>query len=93
MRIDGGEAAAIAIARVLDGTIASNNLADILPYVKDDKPPYLCTDNILYMALEAGLITEIRGNIIWNEMKRRKRRLPDYSFSEAIRRFRLGWPR
>ena len=93
MRIGGGEAAAIAIARELDGTVASNNLRDILPYVKDDKPPYLCTDNILFMAYEDGLISEVQGNSIWNEMKRRKRRLPDYDFSEAIRGFSSGLPR
>jgi hypothetical protein len=93
MRIGGGEAAAIAIARELDGTVASNNLSDIFPYVKDEKPPYLCTDNILFMAYEAGLITDVQGNSIWNEMKRRRRQLPDYDFSEAIRRFHAGLPR
>ena len=93
MQIGGGEASAIALARELNGTVASNNLSDILYHVQSQNTPYLCTDNILFMALEAGLITDAQGNFIWNEMKRRRRSLPSYDFFESIRRTRLGLPR
>ena len=39
IQIDPGEAAAIIIARENNGTMASNNLKDILHYVKTEEPP------------------------------------------------------
>lgn len=81
-----GEAAAIVLAKSLCGTLASNNLADILPHVKGGQPPYIMTDTILYNYYKAGKITITEGNAIWNDMKRRKRRLPPYNFDEVVRR-------
>ncbi|WP_138203856.1 hypothetical protein [Haloimpatiens lingqiaonensis] len=81
-----GEAAAIVLAKSLGGTLASNNLADILPYVKGGQPPYIMTDTILYSYYKEGKITITEGNAIWNDMKRRKRRLPPYNFDEVVKR-------
>jgi hypothetical protein len=93
MQIDPGEAAAIVLAKKLNGTLASNNLKDILPYVKTEEPPYICTDSILYASLKQGIITEEEGTSIWIEMKKRKRALPKYDFLESVRRFDEKLPR
>lgn len=81
-----GEAAAIVLAKSLNGTLASNNLADILPHVKGGQPPYIMTETILYNYHKAGKISITDGMAIWNDMKRRKRRLPHYNFDEVVRR-------
>ena len=88
-RIGRGEAAAIVIARALNGTLASNNLSDILPYVGKNKLPYICTENILYLSYEKGYISVKEGNQIWNDMKKYKR-LPNYDFIEIVRRFEIN---
>ncbi|WP_291299540.1 hypothetical protein [Desulfosporosinus sp. BICA1-9] len=93
MQIDPGEAAAIVLAKELSGTLASNNLKDILPYVKTEEPPYICTDNILYTSLKQGIITEQEGTSIWIEMKKKKRALPRYEFLESVRRLDNNLPR
>lgn len=85
MRIIGnGEAAGLAMARQRDGTLASNNLRDILPYIKRYKIPLLTTGDILIEALDAGYITESEGNTIWTDMLRKRRMLPSSSFSEYL---------
>ena len=85
MRIIGrGEAAGIAMAKQRDGTLASNNLHDILPYVKKYEISYITTGDILIKALDAGIITEADGNTIWSDMLRKRRMLPNTTFSEYI---------
>lgn len=86
-RIGKGEAAAIVIAKALNGTLASNNLKDILPYVKQNKPPYICTEEILYLSYEKKYISLKEGCQIWDDMKGKRRKLPKYDFKEVIRRF------
>jgi len=89
-RIGKGEAAAIVIASTLDGTVASNNLRDILPYVGKKNLPYICTEHILYLSYEKSYFSLEEGNQIWNDMKRKKRILPNYDFKEIIRRFKIN---
>jgi predicted nucleic acid-binding protein len=89
-RIGKGEAAAIVMARALNGTLASNNLRDILPYVGNNKFPYLCTEDILYLSYEKRYISLKEGCQIWNDMKRKKRKLPNYDFKEIIRRCEIN---
>ena len=81
-----GEAASIVLAKSLGGTLASNNLRDILPHVKNGQPPYICTDIILFQAHISGYITLEQGSAIWNEMKSKRRMLPPYDFAEVVRR-------
>jgi len=88
-RIGKGEAAAIVIARALNGTLASNNLRDILPYVGNNKLPLICTDNILYLSFKEHHISLKDGNQIWNDMKRTKK-LPNCDFEEIVRRFEIN---
>ena len=89
-RIGRGEAAAIVIAKALNGTLASNNLRDILPYVGKNKLPYICTEDILYLSYEKSYISIKEGNQIWDDMKRIGRILPNYDFKEIVRRFKIN---
>jgi predicted nucleic acid-binding protein len=84
-----GEAAAIVIARAHKGTLASNNLSDILPYVGNNKLPYICTENILYLSYEKHYISFKDGSQIWNDMKKYKR-LPNCDFVEIVRKFEIN---
>lgn len=85
MRIIGrGEAAAIAMVKQRDGTLASNNLRDIRPYVEKYKIAHITTGDILAEALEAGFITEAEGNTIWADMIRKRRMLPTATFSDYL---------
>lgn len=89
-RIGKGEAATIVLAKNLSGTVASNNLRDILPYVKDGVPPYVCTDEILYLFYKEGHMSIEEGKKIWNEMKNYGRKLPNYDFDVVVHRFENG---
>lgn len=88
-RIGKGEAAAIVIARIHKGTLASNNLSDILPYVGKNKLPNIRTDNILYLSYKKNYISIKDGNQVWNDMKLYKR-LPNCDFIEIVRRFEIN---
>ena len=85
MRIIGkGEAAGIAMAKQRDGTLASNNLQDIRPYVEKYGLSHITTGDILIEAMDAGIITETEGNTIWSEMVRKRRMLPAPTFSDYL---------
>ena len=88
MRIIGrGEAAGIAMAKHRNGTLASNNLRDIRPYVEKYQIPHITAGDILIEALNAGIITESEGNIIWADMIRKRRMLPTATFSQYLINF------
>lgn len=86
-RIGRGEAAAMVLAKSLNGTLASNNLSDVLIHIKDDQPPLICTEHILYYYWKAKYITIKEGQAIWQSMKAKKRKLPDYDFNYVITKF------
>lgn len=89
MRIIGkGEAAGIAMARQRNGTLASNNLRDIRPYIEKYYIPHITTGGILIEAMKAGIITESDGNNIWADMIRKRRMLPTATFSEYLAKFK-----
>jgi len=81
-----GEAAAIVLAKANDGTLASNNLADIMPYINEYKLKHITTGDILIEALMKGYITETDGNAIWASMLAKRRKLGATSFSEYLNR-------
>lgn len=86
MRIIGsGEAAGIAMVRHRGGVLASNNMRDIVPYVKKYELKHITTGDILINAMEAGIITETEGNTIWSAMIRKRRMLPASTFSEYLK--------
>lgn len=89
MKIIGrGEAAGIAMAKQRDGTLASNNLRDISPYLEKYEISHITTGDILIEAMNAGIITEIEGNTIWSDMIRKRRMLPTKTFSEYLAKYR-----
>ena len=90
MRILGrGEAAGIGMVKERGGTLASNNLRDIRPYVEKYGISHITTGDILIEAMEASIITEAEGNIIWSEMIRKRRMLPTTTFSDYIANNRM----
>jgi len=85
-KIGRGEAAAIVIAKSLNGTLASNNLSDVLEYVKGGHPPLISTEHILYFSWKVKYISIEEGQAIWQAMKAKKRVLPDYDFFHVIKK-------
>lgn len=79
-----GEAGGIALAKVYNGVLASNNYKDITPYIEKYKLKHIDTGQILAEALKRGLITEVDGNRIWSKMLAKKRMLPANTFSEYL---------
>ena len=79
-----GEAAAISLAKVRGGILASNNLRDISVYVEKYQICHMTTGDILAEAFEHGLITEDQGNTIWLDMLAKKRKLGYPTFSEFL---------
>jgi len=88
-----GESAVLAWVRFNGGTVASNNLGDVAAYCARYRLGLISTDDILCLACTKGLLTEREGHSIWEEMKRRKRKLPSYDFGEALRRFTRDLPK
>ena len=85
MRIIGkGEAAGIAMVKERGGTLASNNLKDISPYVAKYGLKHITTGDILTEAMNSGMITEDDGNDIWAKMKQKRRSLPTATFTDYI---------
>ncbi|PHS28847.1 MAG: hypothetical protein COA82_13280 [Alkaliphilus sp.] len=84
--IGNGEAAAIALAKVRGGILASNNMKDIHGYVEKYRLEHITTGDILLSALERGFITEEEGNTVWAGMLAKRRMLPCNSFSKFISR-------
>lgn len=82
--IGDGEAAAIALAKCNDGILASNNLKDIVDYVKYFSLKHLTTGDILKEALGRGFIDESQGNVIWDSMLRKRRKLGFATFSDFL---------
>ena len=80
-----GEAAAIALASISGGTVASNNLKDVAAYVSELGIRHITTGDILIVVFEASLITEDEGNATWNAMLAKKRKIGAVSFSEYIK--------
>lgn len=79
-----GEAGGIALARIYNGMLASNNYKDIEPYIEKYKLRHIDTGQILIEALKKGMISETDGNSIWTQMSAKKRMLPTNTFSEYL---------
>ena len=85
MRIIGkGEAAGIAMVRARGGILASNNMKDIAAYVEKFGLQLVTTGDILKESMEKGIITEQEGNLLWQNMLRKRRKLPAASFTEYL---------
>ena len=79
-----GEAAAIALTKQYNGILGSNNMRDILPYIRLYHLQHRTSADIMAEALEQHLISEGQGNAIWKEMLQRNRKLPADTFTEFL---------
>lgn len=79
-----GEAGGVALAKVYDGILASNNYRDIAVYIEKYNLQHTDTGLIMKEALEKRIITEEQGNEIWGNMLARRRILPAGSFTEYL---------
>ena len=79
-----GEASALALAKVNNGIIASNNLKDIIDYIKEYGLTHITTGDILVEAYNNNLITLDQGNSIWENMLKKRRKLGANTFEEYL---------
>ncbi|MGE5604550.1 MAG: hypothetical protein ACM3YE_02540 [Bacteroidota bacterium] len=87
-KMGSGEAAALSLVKHLGGTVVSSNLRDVKEYCDNNGLELIKTGDILCMAVINGRLSEADGQIIWTNMKKARRRLPDYDFSEELKRFK-----
>ncbi|MDD3903700.1 MAG: hypothetical protein PHO09_08505 [Sphaerochaeta sp.] len=81
-----GEAAAITLAKIEGGIVASNNLSDVLVYTQELNLKHTTTGMIMVEALYQQFISETEGNAIWASMLKKKRKLGASTFSEYLSR-------
>ncbi len=81
-----GEAASISLAKKHDGILGSNNFRDVAQYVDEFSLKHVTTGDILVEALERKLITEQEGNIIWQKMLNKRRKIGAESFTEFLQK-------
>ena len=83
--IGDGEASSIALAKVRNGIVASNNFSDILTYIEEYSLEYTTTADMLVDAYKRKMIDENQGNAIWDKMLKKRRRLGAASFSDYLK--------
>lgn len=79
-----GEAAAIVLASLSSGILASNNIKDVAPYISDLNLKHITTGDILVKAFQQSLISEDDGNLIWSAMLAKRRKLGALSFTDYL---------
>lgn len=79
-----GEAICIALTKIKNGVLASNNLRDICWYVKQYNLEFITTGDILVMALQNKIMTKQEGEDIWQSMLKIKRKIGPCTFSEYL---------
>jgi predicted nucleic acid-binding protein len=80
-----GEAACVALAKTVDGVVASNNLSDVLYYIRKYNLQHLTTGAILVEALDKRLITINEGEEVWGRMLYYGRAIGANTFSDYLR--------
>ena len=83
--IGSGEAVCIALAKINNGILASNNLKDICVYIKKYNLEFLTTGHILVLALQNKIISLVEGEEIWQKMLKNKRKIGPSTFKEYLR--------
>ena len=81
-----GEASAIVLTKYSKGTLVSNNLSDVLLYVKKFELKHLTVGDILKIALDKNIITEEEGNNLWQMMLKKRRLLGYRTFSDFLKK-------
>lgn len=86
-RIGSGEAICIALAKINNGILASNNLKDICNYIKKYNLEFLTTGHILVLALQNKIISIDEGEEIWQKMLKSKRKIGPSTFKEYLNNY------
>lgn len=85
-----GEAAAMAYAKNKEVILASNNLRDVLSYCSQHKISLISTRRIMYEAVKSNVLDMKEAETIWQDMIKRKRKLPCNTFKEAFDFYEIG---
>ncbi len=76
-----GESAAMALAHLNNGVVASNNLSDVEEYIESLDIDLITSSMILSMAVEKNIVNVDTANGLWNKMVNEGIDLPKDSFS------------
>ena len=76
--IGNGAASALALAKIFNGVLASNNTRDVALTVKAENIAWIKTGDILEYAIDSKLITFKEANKLWKEMLDKGRHLGKY---------------
>lgn len=77
-----GESAAMALAHLNEGIIASNNLSDVEEYIGSLDIELITSSMILSIAFEKDIVSEDTANDLWKGMVKEGIELPKDSFKE-----------
>lgn len=77
-----GESAAMALAHLNNGVVASNNLSDVEEYIESLEIELITSSMILSKAVEMSIIDEDTANSLWEQMLNKGIYLPRNSFME-----------
>ncbi len=77
-----GESAAMALAHLNNGIVASNNLSDVEEYIESLDIELITSSMILSKAVEKGIVSENDANGLWKGMIKEGIDLPKNSFTE-----------
>lgn len=83
-RYGSGEAACMAYLSHHDGALASNNLRDVKAYCAERGVPLLTTADVLVRACRDGCLGQEEAGVVWQQMLRRRCKLPATTFSEYL---------
>lgn len=85
--IGSGEAICIALAKIFDGILSSNNLKDICFYIKKYNLEFITTGDILVLTLQEEIISIDDGEEIWEMMLKYKRKIGPNTFKEYLENY------
>ena len=77
-----GESAAMTLAHLNNGIVASNNLSDVEEYIESLDIELLTSSMILSKAVEKSIVSEDTANVLWKGMVDEGIYLPKDSFSD-----------
>lgn len=77
-----GESAAMALAHLNNGIVASNNLSDVKDYIGSLEIELITSSMILSKAVEKDIVSEDGANELWDEMVKEGIDLPKDSFTD-----------
>ena len=77
-----GESAAMALAHLDEGIVASNNLSDVEEYIESLDIELITSSMILAKAFEENIVTDDTANDLWKGMVKEGIELPKDSFTK-----------